>query len=308
MKFKTKGFTSLLLTCLFTTAAFSGVILYMTPRGRVANWTGWTMLGLDKHGWGALHINACLLFLLVAFLHLFFNFRVFWSYIRKRSSGFNLKLEMVTALLVTAVLIAGTLYEVPPLSSTLTLNERIKNYWESDAPSSPAPHAEEFTLTRFASTVGLTVDDIQTALNAEGFKVSGNTSTIGLVAQENRTTPNQLFTAIKKHHPEIRMGMGRGRGHGGGQGGKGLGQAGKTGAGCASGCSKEGEGGCSGEDHERGANDECPQAAGSGRGQGRGMGRGPGGGMGAGRGLGDGMGRGWGRGHKDQSDPQSDTE
>ena len=49
MKFRTKGFVSLLLALTFLVASFSGVILYLTPRGRVANWTGWTMLGLDKH-------------------------------------------------------------------------------------------------------------------------------------------------------------------------------------------------------------------------------------------------------------------
>ena len=66
MKFRTRGFVSLLLALTFLVASFSGVILYLTPRGRVANWTGWTMLGLDKHEWGAIHINACLLVLVIA--------------------------------------------------------------------------------------------------------------------------------------------------------------------------------------------------------------------------------------------------
>jgi hypothetical protein len=309
MKFRTKGFTSLLLTCLFTTAAFSGIILYMTPRGRVANWTGWTMMGLDKHSWGAMHINACLLFLLVALLHLFFNLKVFWSYIRKRSSGFNLKAEMALALLVTTVVIAGTLYKVPPLSSTLTLNERIKNYWEEATPSGPAPHAEEFTLTRFASTVGLTIDDIETALGEEGYTVNDKTSTIGFVAEENEITPNQVFIAIRKHHPEINLGMGggRGQGMGRGRGGQGAGQGSGQGAGLGvgGGCAEDAKGECSanasqgndpsGEHPKR----EGSDFAGPGNGEGRGIGRGPGGGMGMGRGLGGGMGRGWGRAQQD---------
>jgi hypothetical protein len=87
MKFKTKGFISLLLACCFTVAAFSGVILYMTPRGRVANWGGWTMLGLGKHEWSALHMNACALVLVIAAWHLVMNWRVFWSYIKRRSAG-----------------------------------------------------------------------------------------------------------------------------------------------------------------------------------------------------------------------------
>jgi hypothetical protein len=310
MKFRTKGFTSLLLTCLFATAAFSGIILYMTPRGRVANWTGWTMMGLDKHSWGAMHINACLLFLLVALLHLFFNLKVFWGYIKKRSSGFNLKAEMALALLVTTVVIAGTLYKVPPLSSTMTLNERIKNYWEEATPSGPAPHAEEFTLTRFANTVGLTIDDIETALGEEGYTVNDKTSTIGFVAEENEITPNQVFIAIRKHYPEINIGMGAGRGQGMGRGRGGQG----AGGGVGGGYSADAKGECSANASQgNGPSGEHPQKEGSefagpGNGEGRGMGRGPGGGMGMGRGLGGGMGRGWGRAHQDGEGPQHGAE
>ncbi|MDI9444793.1 MAG: DUF4405 domain-containing protein, partial [Planctomycetota bacterium] len=49
-----KGFTSLFLTLTFGAVASSGAILYLTPRGRVANWTDWTMLGLSKDEWAAL--------------------------------------------------------------------------------------------------------------------------------------------------------------------------------------------------------------------------------------------------------------
>jgi hypothetical protein len=52
VKLQIKGFTSLLLAVAFLMLGFSGVILYLTPRGRVANWTGWTMLGLDQQGKG----------------------------------------------------------------------------------------------------------------------------------------------------------------------------------------------------------------------------------------------------------------
>ncbi len=95
MRFRAKGFTSLLLACTFLVVAVSGVILFMTPRGRVANWTGWTMAGLDKHEWAALHINTCLVFLAVALGHLLLNWRLFWSYIRSGPTRVNLKAEML---------------------------------------------------------------------------------------------------------------------------------------------------------------------------------------------------------------------
>jgi hypothetical protein len=59
MQLRIKGLTSLAMACLFLIVSFSGIILYMTPQGRVANWTNWTLLGLGKHDWSAVHINAC---------------------------------------------------------------------------------------------------------------------------------------------------------------------------------------------------------------------------------------------------------
>ncbi len=39
-KFNTQGFTTFVVTLAFLIIAMSGTVLYMTPRGRVANWTG----------------------------------------------------------------------------------------------------------------------------------------------------------------------------------------------------------------------------------------------------------------------------
>jgi len=50
--FNWRGFTSLLLAAGFLILAGSGLVLYASPRGRVANWTDWEVLGLTKHEWG----------------------------------------------------------------------------------------------------------------------------------------------------------------------------------------------------------------------------------------------------------------
>jgi hypothetical protein len=39
--------------------------------------------------------------------------------------------------------VAGTLYEVPPLTATVALNEWMKNYWEGTSSAGPAPHAAD---------------------------------------------------------------------------------------------------------------------------------------------------------------------
>ena len=84
MRFQWKGFTSLLLMLVFLALGSSGVILYLTPRGRLANWTGWTILGLGKQDWMAVHINIALLFVIVAGLHICLNWGMLWGYMRRR--------------------------------------------------------------------------------------------------------------------------------------------------------------------------------------------------------------------------------
>jgi hypothetical protein len=62
---------------LFATAlsATSGVALYVRPEGSLATWTGWSLLGLDKQDWEAVHSVAVVFFLLAATWHLVLNWR-----------------------------------------------------------------------------------------------------------------------------------------------------------------------------------------------------------------------------------------
>ena len=143
MKFQIKASVSLLLSLFFLVLGFSGVILYLTPRGRVANWTGWTMLGLEKQGWQAVHINIALLFLIVAGLHLFLNWRMLWGYIKKKATfSLNLKLEMLVAILIAGGVLVATIKGASPFGALMTLNYRIKDYWERDPVTAPVPHPE----------------------------------------------------------------------------------------------------------------------------------------------------------------------
>ena len=226
MKFQIKGFTSLLLTAVILILGLSGIILYLTPRGRVANWTGWTMLGLGKQGWQAVHINLALLFLIVAGLHLYLNWPIFWCYIKKKGSlTLNLKLETFMALLLAGVVLAGAIIHIPPFSALVDFNYKIKDYWERWASEAPTPHAEELSLRQFADNMGLSASDLMKALQEEGIVVADASATVGQVAEANNLTPADVYAAIKKRFSEAdQRGKGQGKGRGMGQGkGKGRG-------------------------------------------------------------------------------------
>lgn len=298
MKFRTRGFISLLLALAFVVAAVSGSVLFITPRGRVANWTGWTVAGLTKHQWAALHINACLLMLIGAVVHLVLNWRIFWSYIQKKSVGFNLKWEMAASILIAAAVVAGTVYEVPPLTATASLNEWMKNYWEETSAAAPVPHAEEFTLASLAQATGLTTTDIVTALQEDGIAVEGESTTIADLAERNGMVPSQIYAAVTKRFPDAAArlptgggggrGMGGGRGRGGGHGGGGgRGRAASQGEASQPSAGNTPVGAAHGDGHAQG---QCPGSGDEGMGRGIGMGMGMGRGMGGGRGMG--MGRG----------------
>jgi hypothetical protein len=140
MRFHGKGFISLLLGTALVLLAFSGAVLYASPRGRMVNWRGWTVLGLGKQDWQAIHMNLALLFLIVAGIHLYLNWRVFWCYLKRQGGlALNLKLEMLLAVLLVGAVLAGAIYRVPPFGTLVDWNYRIKDYWERGEPAaSPA--------------------------------------------------------------------------------------------------------------------------------------------------------------------------
>ncbi|MFC1543486.1 DUF4405 domain-containing protein [Candidatus Neomarinimicrobiota bacterium] len=63
--FNTKAFTSFAIAFAFLISSVLGIILCVVPQGRIANWTSWTLLGLEKEQWGAIH-TLFVLMLLVA--------------------------------------------------------------------------------------------------------------------------------------------------------------------------------------------------------------------------------------------------
>lgn len=298
--FNMRGFTSLLLTLSFMVMVFSGVMLFLTPRGRVANWTDWTLLGLGKHQWGAVHIVNSLCFVGVAALHLYLNWSLFVSYLKKRAvAGLHMKRELAVATVVCVLLLAGTIASVPPFSSLVALQEDIKNYWEVRTAQAPVAHAEDLTLAEFSDQINLPLNDLMGTLREEGFAAHSSELTVGELGRQKGVAPNAVFVALQKHHPD--MGAGRGPGWGRGRG---------QGRGAGGGGPMQGDSSCAGEGGDATAHKPCSDdvasgqgptsatVAGFGQGRGRGEGRGPGmgPGMGMGRGMSGGMGGGRGPG------------
>ncbi|MBN1847098.1 MAG: DUF4405 domain-containing protein [Deltaproteobacteria bacterium] len=154
--FKWRGLATFMLVLGILVEIVSGVILYITPMGRFANWNNWTLWGLDKHEWAAIHTVFGYLLLIVIGLHLYFNWRVvvhfFWN---KLHSSFNLKREFIVASAIVVLVFAGTIWNIPPFSSVMDLGRDAKLSWEknSDLAANPggywaqSTHGESELLT-----------------------------------------------------------------------------------------------------------------------------------------------------------------
>ncbi|MCK5862418.1 MAG: DUF4405 domain-containing protein [Candidatus Hydrogenedentes bacterium] len=196
--FNLRGFFSLLLFGAFSLLAFSGIVLYITPKGRVAHWTGWLFLGLGKEEWSTVHITLSLLVLIAVGFHLYYNWSIFWNYIVRKSRGtLNLKREMALAILLCAATFFGTLYGVPPFSTIIQWNDDIKMYWELRAPEPPMPHAEELTIEELAQEVDKSLEEVVALLEAAGIQVKDTSIKINDLAVTHGVVPSKIFAIIQ---------------------------------------------------------------------------------------------------------------
>lgn len=197
-KFNWRGWTTFVVTISFIVDTVSGVILYIAPPGRIANWTNWNVWGLDKEEWGAIHTIFGYVLLIIVGIHLYYNWKIFWKFIwSKIQKALNLKWELITATLLCLLLFLGTLWNIPPFSSTMALGEHFKQIWEESRAEVPIAHAELLSLQEFADKIKVPVDQILSALKSKAYKVKNVQQTLGEIAKENGTSPDKLYEAIK---------------------------------------------------------------------------------------------------------------
>jgi len=125
--FYTRSFA--VFTLLFTTliVAVSGIVLYIAPPGRYSHSVDWRVFSVDKESWEAIHINFSLLVIILASLHIYFNWRVLRGYLRRGVAWtVRYRWELAAATVLTALILVGTLLEWPVLSDVVDFGETLK--------------------------------------------------------------------------------------------------------------------------------------------------------------------------------------
>ncbi len=193
-----KGFASLLTTFSFIVMSLSGILLFIVPQGRIAEWTDWRMLGLTKSQWGDIHITTSLMFLISGAYHIWCNWRTLVNYfVARRGTGLMMKRELAIAGVVTLFFVVGAMYQVPPLSYVLTLNNAIKQAWIVDKDHEPPMgHAELLTMASFARKQQMDPSRVAGVLNGNGITFRDNES-LAVIARNHSTSPVKLYQLIK---------------------------------------------------------------------------------------------------------------
>jgi hypothetical protein len=217
--FYTRGFTTFVIATTFLILLVSGTVLFFSPRGRVANWTDWAVLGVGKEQWASVHYTAATLFLVIAALHIFFNWKVLLGYLRlKKVEGLRLKKELLAALAVSALFVAGPLMGIPPFGNFIDAHENIKDYWDEVTERAPIPHAEDLPLRDLARQINMPVENLLETLRTEGFDVENEDTTLGDLARQRELSPSDIYASVVPREkrtevdsPEKSTGRGFGR-------------------------------------------------------------------------------------------------
>jgi hypothetical protein len=211
-----RSLTTFLVVMIFTVIAITGIVLYITPPGRIANWSGWSLLGLTKAQWQSVHTIFAFLFVLTASVHLYFNWKVLMGYLRVRIElGRKYGREFVASFVIVLSIFALTINHVAPFGSVMDFGEDVKNSWSSTPNEPPVPHAELLTLSELSKRTDLPSQTVRTDLESAGFTVPHDSVTLKELADQKGITPQEVFTKIKTHNSEgNRPKIGEGGGYG----------------------------------------------------------------------------------------------
>jgi hypothetical protein len=195
---KLRKITSLFALLSFVSLVTTSVVLYIVPQGRVAYWADWRLLGLSKTDWGQIHINLGLFFLLAIGLHIYYNWKPIVAYLKDKSRQLRVfTAEFNMALALTAVVVAGTYWGLPPFSWVLDLNDSIKETAARHYGEPPYGHAELSSLQSFAKKTGLDLADSVQNLQQAGYRVDSEKQTLAEIARINRVPPQKIYQAMQ---------------------------------------------------------------------------------------------------------------
>lgn len=191
--------TSMTMLVSFVVLILNSLVLYVVPEGRVAYWADWSFLGLSKSDWGQQHTTVGFLFLAAGLLHAFYNWSAMVAYMKNKArqvkvftGSFNI------ALALTVVFVIGTYYQIPPMSTIITISDSFKDGAEEKYGNPPYGHAELSSLKMLAKKEGINLEDGIALLKEAGIEVQGEKDIVKNIAKRNNKSPQQIWEVFNK--------------------------------------------------------------------------------------------------------------
>ncbi|MCP4148046.1 MAG: DUF4405 domain-containing protein [bacterium] len=203
-EFHYRSFVSFFIFFNFIVMTLTGLILYITPPGRIARWTAWVFLGMSKDQLEGIHTVSSILFFAAALFHIFlYNRRIFWSYIKKQTSELK-KLrrrcvrEFTLALVLSVLIFIGSLIPFSPFSDIIDIGDDLKKSWGDSSMEAPVSGAEKLSLKEVSERlIKRDVSEVITQLRADSLKVENESQTLKEISRNNNLSPAELYEIIK---------------------------------------------------------------------------------------------------------------
>jgi hypothetical protein len=179
------------------------------------------LFGFSKAGWQAIHTIFSLTFVFLSVFHLIvFNWKVFWFYLKaKTSNGLNKQKELFVSLALIIVIFSGTYFNIQPFKAVMDFGEWTTESWETKEDEAPIPHAELLTIKELSGKyIKMSADSILLLFKNKGLMVDSTGQTIAKISELNNLTPARLYSIITPaskdsnmetvHKPQL-QGLGR---------------------------------------------------------------------------------------------------
>lgn len=193
-----KKITSLTMLLSMFLMTYTGIMLFISPPGRVAKWSNWEILGLGKEEYAQVHSTFMVLFIIATILHVYYNWKPMISYMKNKAKVVIIfTKEMAVAFVITLLFLVGTLYELSPFSTFINFGEDIKNSWEQKYEKAPYSHAELSTLEEFSSKLGFDLNRSMEILKANNIEAD-EMDTLKEIAKNNNISAQKVFSLLSE--------------------------------------------------------------------------------------------------------------
>ena len=192
-----KKITSLSLGLSFLIMTYTGIMLFLCPHGRVAYWSDWHLFGLSKNQYGEIHTTSMVTMLLFGILHIYYNWKLIWRYVKGKRNFFSFTTkEFLIALSINLFIVIGTLNFMHPFEDFLNFEERLKDHWAAQYGEPPYGHAEQTKLKVFCKKMNVDLEYAKKEFTRNKINFKEN-DTLLVIAKNNDLSPSDVYGMMK---------------------------------------------------------------------------------------------------------------